>query len=73
MIDTLKCEAKLIGSKLGMLVLGVLAFLATTIVVDTFIGLDGRTVQGNAVVIASAILVGAAMLTKPLCEQCTTA
>lgn len=37
-----------------MLVLGV---LATTVVVDVFIGLDGQTVQGDAVAIASAVLV----------------
>jgi len=64
-------KLKTLANRLGMLVIGVLAFFATTIVLDMFLGLDGRAVQGDAVIIASSVLVGAAMLTRPVCQTCT--
>lgn len=54
-----------VGERAGMLILCILAVLATSIIMDMIVGLDGRTVQGDAVIIASSILVGATMLWKP--------
>lgn len=51
--------------KTAVLVLSVLAFLATAWVLDMVVVLDGRTVGGDAIIIASSILITGALLVTP--------